>query len=165
VHRSRSHQIWCLTVAGLCAIVALGAIVVGAGKSDPLRQIVFALVFFGLAAAGVRWSRASVDTSGAQALVVRNPLRTHVVPWALVSGFETGPSSMPNSAPRRLVKVRLTDGSLITCVGACPWGDTVALKMAEELNRAHDWSTAPLTERDRDTIRQLEATGSAQDER
>jgi hypothetical protein len=74
--RSRSHQVWCLIVAAALAVFAAGFLAVGAGKADPVPQIVAAVIVLGLAGAAVRWSLAcAVFDYPAGLLVVRNPRR------------------------------------------------------------------------------------------
>lgn len=138
--RSRSHQTWCLCVATCCAAVAIGALAVALGRSSRAPQIALAIVLVLLAAAAVRWSRACLIFGySRQVLIVHNPLRTYVLPWAEVRGFEVRDSvfgSPQTGAHRSLVKLIRTDGSRLTCVGACALGRTKAQDMTGRLNDA-----------------------------
>lgn len=140
VVRSRSHEIYCLGVAAVCAIFVVGGLVVAAGRANPGPQIGLAVVFLLLAGAAVKWSRCCVVFAYSRdALIVRNPLRTYTMTWSDIDGFDVRQSwfAGPQGQRRTLVDLKRTDGSRITCVGACPLGGTAALNMRVQLDDAY----------------------------
>ncbi len=137
--RSRSHQIVCLVWAACALGMVIGFLVVGFTSSkDPLQQIVAAVVFIALAGAALRWAFTSVVLDyTAGTMIVRNPILTHAVALADVYQIENLDSRMPTRGEQRsLVKLRRTDGSTLTLVGVCAWGDTSVRRVTRELDSA-----------------------------
>jgi hypothetical protein len=135
--RSRSHQIWCLLVATFCLVFVVGGIVVAIGTSHPGQQIALAIVFAVLTAAAIRWAFASVVVTD-DALIVRNPLRVRVIPWADLAHFETRDAWLNRSGafPRPLIVAKRRDGSKITCIAVCPMGERLSGRMLGQVETA-----------------------------
>jgi hypothetical protein len=97
-----------LAVIGLVLAVADRSVIAGFPDRDSAWRIA---LYAALVAGGIRTFMIRVVAS-AEALTVRNLLRTHVLPWDAIAGFDLGASLV----------VELKDGRRIGCSAVQPTG-------------------------------------------
>ncbi|HWF55180.1 MAG TPA: hypothetical protein VG223_11155 [Solirubrobacteraceae bacterium] len=139
VYRSTSHRVVSWLGAVVAGAVGIAMIVVGLAQTHAAGNDIVGAVFVVIALYLVRVALASVIAApSAPHVIVDNPLRTHTIPWPEVEGFVTVRSALQGrGSRRRLIKLKRSDGHLITCVGVCAWGEHESFKLNAELGDAY----------------------------
>ena len=136
VFRSRSHRNLCLAVAAGCGLLAVAdlAVATSLGSAGAQPAAVVVLAALALLALRYAWASIVVDHS-AQVLIVRNPLRTHVLGVDEVEAVELRASRIPNTYRnnRQLLSVRPQHGRPITMIGGCAVGTPAVERMRADL--------------------------------